>query len=140
MNNDTPKGLKPFNLEAAKKGAPVCTRNGVTVRIVDDKCKQSGFPIIAVLGQFEETIIRYTKDGRNSPYDNHTHDKDLDIFMAPVKHEKWVNIYPSSFKGHQPFRTDEIFTTKEDALKNAHGLIIATTKIEWETPYSNPLI
>lgn len=54
--------MKPFDIEAAKNGAPVCTELGEKVRIV---CfdKKIGYPIIALVGD-DETITRYSADGK----------------------------------------------------------------------------
>ena len=41
---------KPFNLEEAKAGRPVCTRNGQEVRIICFNAKR-----------MPETVLKYTK-------------------------------------------------------------------------------
>lgn len=71
--------MKPFDLEAAKNGAKVCTRDGNPVRIIcfDRACPFDSFTIVALVkyGHVEE-IILYTIDGRKinfiqreSPFD-----------------------------------------------------------------------
>lgn len=60
--------MKSFDLEAAKNGAPVCTRDGKPARIICfDRKSTSNFPIIALVrftDGIEEQVIRFTKDGK----------------------------------------------------------------------------
>lgn len=41
--------MKDFDLQAAKKGAPVCTRDGHKARIVCFDIRNNDFPIVAVI-------------------------------------------------------------------------------------------
>lgn len=56
--------LKPFDLEAAKAGKPVCTRDGRKARII---CwdKKGNYPIVALIQDNEnsEHIEYYTENG-----------------------------------------------------------------------------
>ena len=58
--------MKPFDLRAAKAGAPVCTRDGEEVRIIcfDRIC--TIFPIIGLRRNVdnEEYVVTFTTDGR----------------------------------------------------------------------------
>lgn len=57
--------MKQFNLEQAKAGKPVCTRNGLKVRIVcfDVKCNDD-YPILALIDNTDcENEEWYTADG-----------------------------------------------------------------------------
>lgn len=56
--------LKPFDLEAAKAGKPVCTRDGRKARIIcfDAKCDK---PIVALIYDYnKETVLQYLENGR----------------------------------------------------------------------------
>lgn len=56
--------LKPFDLEAAKAGKPVCTRDGRKARIIcfDAKCNK---PIVALIYDCnKETVLQYLENGR----------------------------------------------------------------------------
>lgn len=117
--------LKPFDLEAAKAGKPVCTRDGRKARIIcfDAKCDK---PIVALIYDYnKETVLQYLENGR---FFVDQIDK-YDLMMLPQKKEGWVNIY-KDFE-------DTVccaYLTKEDALKNRsieYGYI-TTIKIEWE--------
>lgn len=58
--------MKPFDLRAAKAGAPVCTRDGEEVRIIcfDRIC--TIFPIVGLRRNVdnEEYVVTFTTDGR----------------------------------------------------------------------------
>ena len=117
--------LKPFELEAAKAGKPVCTRDGRKARIIcfDAKGKQ---PIIALFERekADEVIIQtYNDDGS---YYGLEKEDNRDLMMLLEKKEAWVNLYPCDCMGQKRY------PTKEEALKNAVSDVIATVKIEWE--------
>lgn len=118
--------MKPFNLEEAKKGAKVCTRDGKKVRIVCFDVKNENHPILALLEEDgQEYLVSYDKDGYFS--DDKSND-DLDLFMATEKHEGWVNIY----KNNEQYLTGGIWKNENDALQHKDEDYITTTKIEWE--------
>ena len=84
--------MKPFNLEQAKAGAPVCTRNGQPVRIVCYTLKgHKKYSILALVENTDgvESAVNYTLSGHKSLYS----DTGLDLMMASVKREGWVNLY-----------------------------------------------
>ena len=116
--------LKEFNLEAAKAGKPVCTRDGRKVRIIcfDAKCNK---PIVALIYDCnKETVLQYLENGR---FFVDQIDK-YDLMMLPQKKEGWVNIY-NDFGD----RVCDIYPTKEEAIKNKDKEdYITTVNIEWE--------
>jgi len=58
--------IKPFNLEAYKKGAKVQTRGGAEARIICTDAKDYHFPIVALIETEDgaEHVERYTSEGR----------------------------------------------------------------------------
>lgn len=60
--------MKPFDLAAAKAGAPVCTDLSEPVRILCFDRKSSQFPIIALIdkGDNSESFVTFTKEGKES--------------------------------------------------------------------------
>ena len=83
--------MKPFNLEEAKAGKPVCTRDGRKVRILCTDLAETIFPIVAAVtcDNGREDIFRHKTCG--SHYLSGT--SSVDLFMVADKHEGWVNIY-----------------------------------------------
>ena len=118
--------LKPFDIQKAKEGKPVCTRDGRKARIICFDAK-SHYPIIALVETFvkEYNYVRedsyyYTIDGRaiNIEYES----KD-DLMMLPEKKEGWVNVYKY-----------QIHDTPESAEEGHKGTsdYIKTIRVEWE--------
>ena len=109
--------LKPFDLEAAIQGKPVCTRDGRKARIVCFDAKGC-YPIIALTAELDNTedITKCTEEGISSYHKND------DLMMLPEKHEGWVNVYK-----------ERCYETKEEAIKNKYdgATCVDTVKIEY---------
>ena len=112
--------LKPFNLEKAKQGKPVCTRDGRNVRIVcfDAKCD---LPIIALVTNIggSESLMRYYSNGNFT----NLNETGCDLMMLPDKKVGWVNVYKS-----------QMYDTLESAEKGHNRITdyIKTIRVEWE--------
>lgn len=122
--------FKPFDLEAAKAGKPVCTRDGRKARIIcfDAKCDK---PIAALIYDCnKETVLQYLENGR---FFVDQIDK-YDLMMFPQKKEGWVNVYKSYNVGKKIHCMASIYPTKEEAKKSSVvGFdYVDTVKIEWE--------
>lgn len=127
------KEFKKFDLEAAKAGKPVCTRDGRKARIICFDKKGDGYPILALVeAGGGESLFQYTEDGM---YLTCSDGDDRDLIMAPEKHEGWVNIYETRGKRF----SGEIYDTEKEAEngKGAAGYI-TTIKIEWEEQTNLP--
>lgn len=132
--------LKPFNLEAAKAGKPVCTRDGRKARIICfDAKRKDGKNIMALIPSKEypgfEDLVAYPNNGNY----HGGHENDGDLMMLPEKKEGWVNIY----NRNRPRTSSEncyimtgvsVFETKEGAIFyiDKDKEYIDTVKIEWE--------
>lgn len=117
--------LKEFDLEAAKAGKPVCTRDGRRARII---CwdKKGSAPIVALIEHEDSEIaLSYYNNGKHMIRDN----SDNDLMMLTKKKEGWVNVYNSlgviTFS-HNPY------DTKEEAMKDKGKYYVDTIRIEWE--------
>ena len=126
--------LKPFDIEAAKSGKPVCTRDGRKVRIICfDRINGDYYKIVACVtafdGDFEEVLF-YGIDGYIVDSQN---PKDEDLMMLPEKKEGWINICRNLNTNKAELDTKDIYNTKEEALQNLSSMTYVTTvKIEWE--------
>ena len=128
---ETASGLKPFDLDAAKAGKPVCTRGGRKARIIYFDAK-GDYPIVALIETGNgEKVVQYMIDGHCTNIISQCYD---DLMMLHEKKEGWVNVYNHLgviTLSHNPF------DTKEEALeelKSASGraYCVDTIKINWE--------
>lgn len=127
--------MKEFNLEEAKAGKPVCTRDGKPARIVCWDRKDKLYPIVALVdeGNWEQSYA-YTEEGKFSIA---TSRYGYDLMMATEKHEGWINLYRSKGNKSYPYQADPggaIYTTEENArfYGKSSKDYITTIKIEWE--------
>ena len=123
--------LKPFDLEAAKAGKPVCTRDGRKARIISFDRHGEDCPIIALVVDSKnaecEEVIDYTLDGIcNENIINHNK---YDLMMFTRKKEGWLNI----FKDFED-TVCCVYPTEKEALEDGEieKDYITTIKIEWE--------
>ncbi|OUP37236.1 hypothetical protein [Bacteroides sp. An19] len=129
---DSKLTLKEFNLEAAKQGKPVCTRDGRKARIIcfDRKFYHDwyNYPIVAMVNNNDNELVHaYTQDGLLVG----NKEGELDLMMLPEKKEGWVNVYyDNDASSHRGCRF--IYDTKERAVKEAGSAYITTVKINWE--------
>lgn len=125
--------LQPFDIEAAKHGQPVCTRDGRKVRIICFDRIGYRQPIAALVTNFdgEEDIETYYLDGRFN--DDINDISDYDLMMAPQRKAGWVNVCRNLNTNKTELDTEDIYDTKEEALQNVSSMTyITTVKIEWE--------
>lgn len=111
--------LKPFDLEAAKAGKPVCTRDGRKARIICfDTINKGNYPIIALLEDKGcEAIFYYNKDGKCNV------GTELDLMMLPEKKEGWIIIHKEAIYDKE---------TAEKIARETTANVIRIRKIEWE--------
>lgn len=127
--------MKEFDLEKAKAGHPVCTRDGHEARIICFDRKNDS-PIVALVEDsgIESTFCydnmgRYSDDGKECSYD---------LFMESVKQEKWINIW-KSLSG-DIVSDGYFYSSKSEAKLRAKNrmndsnlfLYHKTVKVEWD--------
>ena len=116
--------LKPFDLEAAKAGKPVCTRDGRKARIIcfDKKDEDNMYPIVCLVQDGEtESLGIFMKDGHSLVDVEET---PSDLMMLPEKKEGWAVIFK-----------DDLLRTEKEAQElagNSISEVIRIEKIEWE--------
>lgn len=118
------KNLKSFDLEAAKAGKPVCTRDGRKARII---CfdRVGDFPIVALTDDRdykEEGVNLYDINGKGS-------NECFDLMMLPEKKEGWVNVDKRS---NGDVIISKPYSTRDEAIHNSTELTIDTVNMEWE--------
>lgn len=124
--------MKTFDLEKAKAGAPVCTREGFKARIVCFDVDNDKFPVVALIKDSinsNEYPVSLTKEGRFSYGEA---DSLKDLFMVGKKKEGWINLY----KAMTERCIGCVYSTKEEAMskivKDGGVAYIDTVKVEWE--------
>lgn len=116
--------MKPFDIEQAKAGKPVQTRDGNDVEIVRFDLRGE-YPILAVIKYLKaDSAITFTESGKLFKDDDSYHD----LFMKSEIKEGWIAI----LKDKKYYFN--IYTTKEKAetMGGAYPNFVAVTKIEWE--------
>ena len=112
------KNLRPFDLQKAREGKPVCTRDGRKARIICFDAKGS-MPIVALISNGDyENLHRYYNSGSNYNVDN-----DYDLMMLPEKKEGWIIVSKNA----------TIYDSLEDAKKSFDSdKELCICKAEWE--------
>lgn len=117
--------LKEFDLEAAKAGKPVCTRDGRKARIICFDAKGNN-PIVALIYDCKkEIVLQYLENGRSFVDEI----SNYDLMMLTKKKEGWLNI----FKDFED-TVCCVYPTEKEALEDGETEkdYITTIKIEWE--------
>ena len=124
------KKLKPFDLQAAKSGKPVCTRGGRKARIIYFDAK-GDYPIVALVETGNgEKVVQYMIDGHCTNIISHCCD---DLMMLPEKKEGWVNVYRDE-ESKRVYCGEFIFSEREKAEKHyeCNDTKVATVPVNWE--------
>ena len=126
--------LKPFDIQKAREGKSVCTRDGRKARIIcfDREYLYEGrdYSIVALVSDsFGESVHYYFYNGKVD-FDGQFDD---DLMMLPEKKEGWVNVMEGTagkiYVGNNIYRTED--EAKEGASRFTSRLI-ASVPIEWE--------
>lgn len=120
--------MKPFNIELAKQGKPICLKNGRKARIICFDVKGVAYPIVALVEEDgHESVIYYNEKGKTGSYPS-----DYDLMMAPERKTGWINLISAEDGPH--VYCAEIYPTEMEAVVDVLDVkdCIATIQIEWE--------
>lgn len=112
--------LRPFDLEAAKAGEPVCTKDGREVRIIcfnkSDKDEYK-LPIVALIKRYDghEIIQLYDNDGKCRVRET----DDFELMMIPKKKKGWVNVYRKGNDTDERITEEVVYKTRKEAFDKA---------------------
>lgn len=126
--------MKPFNLELAKSGVPIITRDGRPVQFIAHvpDVSPSTRVVVAVDNgpDCPKTLGTYFESGRFIDNENNN----LDLFHPSVKKSGWINIYKAASVKPSCVTNGIIYNTKEVAEKEAVAdcSYVATIEIHWE--------
>lgn len=115
--------MKSFNLEKAKQGAEVITRDGRKVKILTFSRRNNDYPIVALMDCGKEDAIQmYTIDG----YLNK--DKTQNRFDLMMENTKvYMNVYR---EGDTYVLGNHIFSSREKAIDCRGADYVKTIEIE----------
>ena len=124
--------MEQFDLEKAKAGASICTREGSKAKIVCFDADNDRFPIVALIKDSDDSNeypVLYTKEGR---FFDGEKDSPEDLCMEGIKKEGWINIYEAL----KERCIGAVYNSKETAMRmkvNEKDITYkATVKVEWE--------
>lgn len=118
--------MKPFDVELAKQGRSICTRDGRKAIFLTTLSNKS-FPVVAIVSyDQEENVYQYDINGICEEYDSN-----LDLMMLPEKREMWMNIYKRSTG---QLLGGFLYDTKKEAKDAVKGdkSYVTTIKVCWE--------
>ena len=127
--------MKTFDLELAKKGFPVCTRDGRDARIICFDRNDSEAPIVALVKEKEgcEGTTFHRNDGSDYHFGVPTYiASNADLFMKTTQHTGWVNLYRGTnktvFCGHR------VYESEDAALAGKKGKYeyVTSQQVTWE--------
>lgn len=123
--------MKPFDIELARKGHKVQTRDGRAVTILTVDAKNDTYPVVALVPLCGgETPQSFTKEGN---YRVDKRDTGFDLFMAPTTKVAYANLYKS--EANELPILGMSYRTKAEAKAGKERVLnkyIKTIKIEWE--------
>lgn len=121
--------MKPFDIELAKAGHRVCTREGNPVKIICFDRNLDKYPIMALVDRNNyEYCQEYTIHG--GVCDVECGD---DLCMVTVKKEGWINLYHNGEKVYT--NSSIVHSSEKDAVEcRLRGAYMCTVKIEWDEP------
>jgi hypothetical protein len=101
---------KPFNLDLAKSGAPIETRDGRKVRFIAH-VPEATLDTHRVVAVAQGIICLFGYDGRSKEGGS----DGRDLFMSPTERTVWVNLYRDA---HGSIHTDAITFIDECAARS----------------------
>ena len=124
--------MKQFSLEEYLKNPSrkVVTRDGKAVKIHCTNCTGDQ-PVIAQVKDWEYSAP-FTKEGKY--YNSKVINSHYDLFFAPEKHERWVNVYRRSNEDAYDIGFGGTYPSEKEAKDSIVPSLdcVATVKIEWE--------
>jgi len=123
--------VKPFDLEAAKRGEPLMTRDGRAVSEFHrfETLRSSIYSCMAIV---DGESVSYTDGGQ---FHRNREDKS-DLFMAPKKRTVFVNIYDkageTSVPGTRAFAFNSEADARENTKGNSWGVLVVAHPVEIE--------
>lgn len=87
--------MKPFDLELAKQGHPVCTRDGRDARIVCFDRNADQYPIVVLVKYDSELDLEHTMHYTSEGAWQYRNSHELDLFMKSITEKRWIVYFPT---------------------------------------------
>ena len=121
--------MKPFDINLAKAGKPVCTRDGRKAKVLCYDFKQNEeYPILVAVENKDgkECALLYSNDGISEMYKSSNNE----LVMFPEKKEGWVNVYKEC--DGEYYVEKVVYKIKGHAVENASSQnYVGTVRIEF---------
>ena len=131
--------MKPFDLEAAKAGKPVCTRDGKKARILCTDLNAGKYTVVAAVDfdNNREFLETFTEEGY---YLDSNTEHEYDLMMPTERKKGWINIYHDRSCNNAHYISCIPYPTEEKAIENSENTLscnpmlsyIGTFPFEWE--------
>lgn len=124
--------MRAFDLEAAKAGKPLVTRDGRAAKFIAHVPEATNclFVVICVV---DARVHMFTENGK---FSSDAYQDRYDLFLADppkVKKSGWVNVYPLKAKACGELATcNAVYSSFNEALRYSAPHKIATVEIHWE--------
>jgi len=120
--------MKPFDLEKAKSGHPLITRDGRKAKFIAHVPECDDLYRVLVYVEGAKQVWNFTESGtviRSSG-------QPQDLFIAVEKKTGWVNIYPPAVYSSEYRTMGLIFPSKEQADNSTRADRLACVQVSWE--------
>ena len=114
--------MKPFNLEEAKSGKPLITRNGQSVKFVAHVPElEKEYESLIVFNYGSTAVNNYFNDGSYFSLGGRDDDPaSIDLFMAPTVKTLYMNLYENIHTGIYFTAEGQIDSDKDYVLKSKY--------------------
>lgn len=123
--------MKPFDLEAAKRGEPLVTRDGREAKFIAHVPELGENNRVVVLIEGRDAVVSLNENGCFSGSGLYT----VDLFMAPVKQKVCTIVYKNPFNG-QKFIESYTTSFEKEAAINSYSVynweVVAVFENEYE--------
>ena len=117
--------MKPFDIEQAKAGKPVQTRNGQDAEILRFDLRGGNSMLVIIKAEDHDYVATYAESGN---FVNPKYEDKYDLFMKPETKEGWVAVFNDGKSISTIYDTKE----KAESIGGTYPNFVAVAKIEWE--------
>ena len=117
--------MKPFDLEAAKAGKPVQTRDGQDAEILRFDLRGGNSILVIIKAEDHDFVATYAESGN---FVNPKYEDKYDLFMKSETKEGWVAVLKDGKLSFNIYDTEE----EAESIGGTYPNFVAVAKIEWQ--------